>query len=50
LQSPQFLPFADQLTGKQKAFRSPELIANDWPALLAAWNKLWEGMGGGASR
>jgi iron(III) transport system substrate-binding protein len=48
LQSPQFLPFADQLVGKQKAFRSPELIANDWPALLAAWNKLWEGLGGNA--
>jgi ABC-type Fe3+ transport system substrate-binding protein len=48
LQSPQFLPFADQLEGKQKAFRSPELIANDWPALLATWSKLWEGLDAGA--
>jgi ABC-type Fe3+ transport system substrate-binding protein len=46
LQSPQFLPFGDQLIDKQRAFRSPELISNDWPELLTSWNKLWEGSSG----
>jgi ABC-type Fe3+ transport system substrate-binding protein len=46
LQSPKFLPFGDQLAGKQKAFRSPELISTEWPELRAYWNKLWEGSGG----
>jgi iron(III) transport system substrate-binding protein len=45
LQAHQFLPFRDQIAGKQRAFRSPESIDKDWPKLLAAWNTLWEGGG-----
>jgi iron(III) transport system substrate-binding protein len=46
LQSPDFIAFADQLAGKQKAFRSPNMVEDDWPELLAAWDKIWRGAGG----
>lgn len=48
LQSPDFITFAAQLTGKQKAFRSPNMVEEDWPELLANWDKIWQGSGGSA--
>lgn len=46
LQSPDFIAFADQLDGKKKAFRSPNMVEEDWPELLAGWDKLWQAAGG----
>lgn len=48
LQSPQFITFADELVGKKKAFRSPNMVEEDWPELLANWDKIWQGAGGSA--
>lgn len=48
LQSPEFITFADQLAGKKKAFRSPNMVQEDWPELLASWDKIWRGAGGAA--
>lgn len=48
LQSPDFITFADQLAGKKKAFRSPNMVEEDWPELLANWDKIWQGAGGSA--
>lgn len=48
LQSPDFITFAAQLAGKKKAFRSPNMVEEDWPELLANWDKIWQGAGGSA--
>jgi ABC-type Fe3+ transport system substrate-binding protein len=48
LQSPDFIAFADQLAGKKKAFRSPNMVEEDWPELLASWDKIWQSAGGTA--
>ena len=48
LQSPDFITFADQLVGKEKAFRSPNMVEEEWPELLANWDKIWQGAGGTA--
>jgi iron(III) transport system substrate-binding protein len=48
LQSPDFITFADQLVGKEKAFRSPNMVEEEWPELLANWDKIWQGSGGTA--
>lgn len=46
LQTPDFMAFGDQIVGKKKAFRSPNMVERDWPELLAYWDKLWQGAGG----
>lgn len=48
LQSHDFIGFADELAGKQKAFRSPNMVEEDWPELLANWDKIWQRSGGAA--
>ena len=48
LQSPDFITFAAQIEGKKKAFRSPNMVEEDWPELLANWDKIWQGTGGSA--
>ncbi len=48
LQSSDFISFAAELAGKKKAFRSPNNVEEDWPELLASWDKIWQGAGGKA--
>ena len=41
LQSADFVPFADQVVGKQIAFQDLSLIDNVLPELMTFWNPLW---------
>ena len=41
-----FLPFAEEIHGKEIAFRSPELLGDDTERkFFGAWNPLWESAG-----
>ncbi|MGE0651761.1 MAG: ABC transporter substrate-binding protein [Alphaproteobacteria bacterium] len=37
----EFLPWPDQVIGKELAFRTPDLIVNEYPKLIPVWNALW---------
>jgi hypothetical protein len=43
----QDVPLAE-LAGKKKASRSPNMVEEDWPELLANWDKIWQRAGGSA--
>ena len=43
LQSPDFVPFADQVVGKQVAFQDLHLIEDVLPGVYDFWNPLWGG-------
>ncbi len=49
LSRPEFIPFADQILGKEVSFRDPGLETKVLPALTEFWNNLWL-RGGGALR
>jgi ABC-type Fe3+ transport system substrate-binding protein len=49
LQRRELLPFADQILGKQIAFRDPQLELEVQPKLLELWDELWL-KGGGRRR
>ena len=49
LRRKEFLPFAEQILGKQSAFRDPEIEVTLQPILLEFWNTLWL-KGGGKAR
>ncbi|MGH6631217.1 MAG: hypothetical protein ACREB3_15935, partial [Burkholderiales bacterium] len=42
----EFLPFADQIVGKESAFRDPALELEVQPKLLEFWDQLWLKSGG----
>jgi ABC-type Fe3+ transport system substrate-binding protein len=42
LQTPEFLPFPDEIRGRKIAFRDPIQLERDLPHVYAAWNPLWE--------
>jgi len=46
LQRKEFVPFADQILGKQLAFRDPESELKIQPKLLEFWDELWLKSGG----
>jgi iron(III) transport system substrate-binding protein len=46
LQRKELLPFADQILGKEIAFRDPALELEVQPKLLEAWDQLWLKAGG----
>jgi len=46
LRRKEFLPFADQIVGKQSAFRDPALELEVQPKLLEFWDELWLKSGG----
>ena len=43
MQSPDFVPFADQVVGKQVAFQDLHLIEDVLPVVYDFWNPLWGG-------
>jgi iron(III) transport system substrate-binding protein len=49
LQRKEFLPFADQILGKQHSFRDPAIEIEIQPKLLEFWDELWL-KGGGRRR
>ena len=49
LQRPEFIPFVEQIRGKEESFRDPELLVDTLPAVQAFWNSLWL-RGGGKPR
>jgi ABC-type Fe3+ transport system substrate-binding protein len=46
---PEFIPFSDQIIGKDISFRDMKFEAEVFPAVEKLWNDLWLG-GGGAPR
>ena len=45
----EFLPFADQILGKEQSFTNPSVVREFMPNLFEFWNNLWL-KGGGKSR
>lgn len=45
-QDPHFLPFPDEIIGKNLAWRDEEKIRVDFPKLMAVYGPLWTGAGG----
>jgi ABC-type Fe3+ transport system substrate-binding protein len=51
LQTPDFLPFPDEIRGRKIAFRDPIQLERDLPKVFKVWNPLWEqGVEGSRSR
>jgi ABC-type Fe3+ transport system substrate-binding protein len=48
LQRRELLPFADQIVGKERAFREPGIEVEIQPKLLELWDSLWLRSGGKA--
>ncbi|MEE8076328.1 MAG: extracellular solute-binding protein [Candidatus Binatia bacterium] len=46
LQRPEFIPFVDQIVGKQVSYRDPALLVDLLPEVTEFWNSLWLGGGG----
>ncbi len=46
LQRPEFIPFVDQIVGKQVSYRDPALLVDLLPEVTEFWNSLWLGRGG----
>jgi iron(III) transport system substrate-binding protein len=46
LRRKEFVPFADQILGRQTAFRDPKLELEIQPKLLKLWDELWAGRTG----
>jgi ABC-type Fe3+ transport system substrate-binding protein len=42
LQTPEFLPFPDEIKGRKIAFRDPIQLERDLPHVYEVWNPLWE--------
>ena len=46
----EFIPFADQILGKEVSYREPGLELDVWPKLEEYWNQLWLKGSGAAGR
>ncbi len=47
LQIPELVAFPEQLKGKKKSFRDPQLLHDVWPQVLATWRANWDKAAGG---
>lgn len=48
LQIPQLIAFPDEVRGRKKAFRDPQLLHEAWPRVLANWRAAWDKSAGGS--